>query len=448
MLKGIRRVWNGFWFEKVASGPLGLLRLVIGFLATVSGLQLWPDRLAWFSERGLFPTSISDTWNSLAAPGPRPLNFLHTFHSDWFITFFMAVFIAAALLMTVGLWSRVSTLIVYIGLNMIHDRNAAVNTAGSDCVLICMVFLLLLAPSGASCSVDRLFRILRGAEDDEAPRVAPWPLRLAQIQVAIVYAVTASSKLLGEQWRNGVAAYYPMSLPELSRFPVPLMDANHLWFVHFVTYSALAIEVALALLVWIPALRLPVLAGGVLLHLGIEYSLNLPLFSFLMIASYLSFIEQSDLEAFRVWLPRAIRLTRLRILFDGECEFCRSVLLILQFCDAFRRIEFLDYHQPQQLAQTGGIAFSDAEKSAIAVDERGRRYPGYYAFRQAALRIPVLLPFVPLLYIPGVPLLGETAYKWVTENRSHLPVARRYRKKAEDEEAPHDGSATQHKTLR
>ena len=121
MVKGIRRVWNGFWFEKVASGPLGLLRLVIGLLATVSGLQLWPDRLAWFSDRGLFPTSISDTWNSLAAPGPRPLNFLHTFHSDWFITFFMVVFIAAALLMRVGLLSRVSTLIVYIGLNMIHD---------------------------------------------------------------------------------------------------------------------------------------------------------------------------------------------------------------------------------------------------------------------------------------------------------------------------------------
>ena len=447
MLNALRRAWNGFWFEPASSGPLGLLRMAMGLLATVSGLQLWPDRLAWFSERGLFPTAISDTWNSLAAPGPRPFNILRAFHPDWFITLFMTVFIIAAVLMTIGLWSRLATLLVFVGLNAIHDRNAAVNTAGSDCVLICMVFLLALAPSGAACSVDRLLRILRGGEDAEPPRIAPWPLRLAQIQVAVVYACTASSKLLGPQWRSGIAAYYPMSLPELRRFPVPLMDAHHIWFIHLVTYGALAIEVALALLVWLPVLRLPVLAAGVLLHLGIEYSLNLPLFSYLMIASYLAFITRADLDAFAAWLPRAIRLTSLRMTFDGECDFCRSVLLVIRFGDVLRRIAFLDYHQPGRLAGTG-VSFEEAEKAAVAIDERGRRYAGFYAFRQAALRLPVLLPVVPFLYIPGVPRLGETAYKWVTENRSRLPVARRYGKKAGNTEAQDDGSAAQHEALR
>ena len=85
---------------------------------------------------------------------------------------------------------------------------------------------------------------------------------------------------------------------DLHRFPVPLMDADHLWLVNIATYGTLAVELALAFLVWVPRLRLYCLAAGVLMHLGIEYGMNIPLFSALMIAGYFPFLTQRDLDGF------------------------------------------------------------------------------------------------------------------------------------------------------
>ena len=452
MLSAMRRDWNYFWFEPSPSNSFGLLRLAIGLLAMIAGLQLWPDRFAWFSEHGVLPTPLSDYFNVRAVDGPRPLNLFHVFHPDWFITLFFVLFIAATFLMTIGLWSRLATLLVYLGLNVIHTRNAMVNTTGGDCVMLCMSFFLLLGPCGASCSVDRLLRVLAGKEGDEPPPFLPWPIRLAQLQVVIIYATTFLAKTRGQMWQNGMAMYYPYSLPEFHRFPIPFIDANHIWLINLLTYGALAIEFALASLIFVPRLRLYVIAAGIVLHLGIEYSMNIPLFGWLMMASYLAFIKQRDIRNLCAWLPKTLNLTPLRLVYDGECDFCRSILLVIRFFDVFRLVRFLDYHRPDELLLAGDVAVEQAEEAAIAVDVRGRQYAGYYAFRQVCRRVPMFASLLVIMYLPGIPALGERIYRWITENRSHLPVAGRYRvhhiqAAAPDEEIP-NGSATQHEALR
>ena len=72
----------------------------------------------------------------------------------------------------------------------------------------------LLSSAGAACSLDRLWRIFKGRENDEPPHTAPWAQRLMQLQVAIVYLGASLSKTGGEKWVNGTAAYYPLHLPE------------------------------------------------------------------------------------------------------------------------------------------------------------------------------------------------------------------------------------------
>jgi predicted DCC family thiol-disulfide oxidoreductase YuxK len=146
-----------------------------------------------------------------------------------------------------------------------------------------------------------------------------------------------------------------------------------------------------------------------------------------MVASYLSFVKLPDIRNFGKWLSRTVGLKPLKLVYDGECDFCRSVLLIVHFLDVLRLVRFLDYHNPEELAQAGGVSAADAEQAAIAVDDRGRLYRGFYAFRQICRRVPLLAPLTVVTYIPGIPALGERAYRWVAENRSHLPVAGRYR---------------------
>lgn len=304
----IARVWNRWWYGEIGAGPLGLTRIALGLLVLAYIALLWPERMLWLSERGLLPVSVSDLFNERNGHIPR-FDILHGVTTAHGLAVFFGLFTAAALLFTIGLWTRANAIAVWACLLSVHNRNVPIHNSG-DIVMLVMVAYMALAPCGAACSVDRLLRIRRGKEDHTPPAIIPWAQRLMQLQIATVYLCTSLSKLTGAQWRSGMAAYYPLHLPDSVRFPVPFADADHLWLIHLLTWGAITIELALWTLVWVPKLRLWVLGAGVLLHLGIDYSLNIPLFSALMIASYGVFLTQNDLARARQWWERVRRAGR------------------------------------------------------------------------------------------------------------------------------------------
>lgn len=422
-MRSLRRGWNRWWFGPISPGPLGLFRFVFGLLVLAYGVMLFPDRAVWFSEGGVLTAAQADYYNEFYAPVPY-INLLHGATDGPYLTGFFLVFLGAALTLALGLWTRLSAVIVFVALASLHNRNNAIHNSG-DTVMMVMSVYLMLAPSGAACSWDRLRRIFAGREGDAAPSIAPWAQRLMQLQVAAVYCSTSCSKLTGSHWRDGTAAYYPLHLPESARFPMP--GADNMFVIHALTWGTMAVETALWTLVWVPRLRLWALAAGVGLHLGIEYSLNIPLFSFLMMASYLTFVTEGDLKNFVRWMNEPLARTRLRLVYDGECDFCRSALLVVRFFDVFRLVTLLDYHRPDELAQAPGVRFEDADEAVIALDMRGRQFAGFYAWRVLAWRLPMLWLVAPLGYVPGIPWLGRRVYAWVVKNRSRLPVAGRYK---------------------
>ena len=452
-----------------------MLRICIGLLVIAAAIQLWPDRFVWFGEHGLLPVKTSLEYNSVYTPllqdnelpgvdrGERPINFLEYATQDWEITAFFVVYMIAAVCMTFGFCTRTSIFLVYIGLNCIHNRDSLNNTTGGDEIMLIMTIFLFMANSGGVASVDRLIRVWRGIEDpSRAPKMSIWPQRLMQIQVSIVYLCTFFNKLLGQMWMTGTAVYYPYQTLEFHRFAVPFMIGNHQpafpqifplslmnqnneGVIAIMTYGTLAVELSMATLVWVPRLRLYVLTAGMMLHLGIEYAMNIPLFAFLMIASYISFLTPEDLDNFGAFLARTFHLTRMRVVFDGQCDFCRSMTLLLRSMDSLRLLKFFDYHRPEELRETPGVAFEDADQAVIAVplpwkpsrrrrtidrsaewppvDSEARSYKGFYAFRQIARRLPNLWLLVPFLFIPGVDAAGTGAYIRIAEDRRNLPVA-------------------------
>ena len=302
-----KRDWYDLWFKTVPTGPVGLVRMFMGLLILVGAMQIWPDRVAWFSDRGLLPTPDAIQYNHLYTDGPRLITFLYG-ASDSAISVFLIAFMVAAFLMSIGLWTRPAIFFVWLGLNAMHNRNMVVNTNGGDQMELIFSAYLFMARSDGAFSVSRLLRLRAGKEGEAAPMMAVWPQRLMQIQVAVVYLSTFLHKANGDQWQHGTAAYFPYAVQEFHRFPVPWLSPEHLGFVQFSTYATLAIELALGTLIFVPRLRLYVLLAGVMLHLGIEYSLNIPLFGFLMISSYCAFLKQTDLQNFEVWL-RKLRIT-------------------------------------------------------------------------------------------------------------------------------------------
>ncbi len=431
-MKQLRHEWNTFFFRPISPVPLGLFRLVYGVLAFAYGALLFPERYTWFSNKGVLTVSEASAYiGGVSVFGIKAHQFgllLVPGADRWLTVFFVAYLLAAASL-TVGFWSRTSAALVYLGIAALHARNAPIHHSG-DTVLVVMAAYLALSPCGAACSVDRLVRIFNGREDDTPPPVVAWAQRLMQLQITVLYFCAAMSKATGSAWQDGTAVYYPMHLPESVRFPI--WGQDNIYVINLVTWGTVAIEMALGTVVWVPRLRLYVLAGGVALHLGIEYSMNIPLFSAVMITSYLTFLHAADIRHFLNWAKRPLGLTPLKLIYDGHCDFCKSSLLVVRFFDVFRQITFVNSHDPEALAATG-VRFEDAEEAAYAVRPDGRQYAGFDAFRQVAWQLPATALLAPLLYLFGIPQLGRRAYEWIKNNRHRLPVAPRYRVKANEQ---------------
>ena len=110
--------------------------------------------------------------------------------------------------------------------------------------------------------------------------------------------------------------------------------------------------------------------------------------------------------------------------YDGDCAFCAASVRALAAVDLFRRVAWTDF---QALPQPpGGLSWKDLDRAAwlqtlpAGPDAPPRLYRGFYAFRMLSLRLPPLLPLAPLLWLPGVPRLGEAAYRWVAANRYRI----------------------------
>ena len=61
------------------------------------------------------------------------------------------------------------------------------------------------------------------------------------------------------------------------------------------SWSALALEFSLGVLIWVKEFRYVLLVLGVMFHLWLEYSLNVPLFQWDVLSAYILFVDPADL---------------------------------------------------------------------------------------------------------------------------------------------------------
>jgi hypothetical protein len=218
--------------------------------------------------------------------------------NDQWIAGLYWVLLTASITLTVGFGTRVSSVIVYLGLNYLNQRNPLI-LHGGDSLLRAAAFFLIFAPAGVALSIDSTLRHRRGSRAAAKIRLyPPWAQRLIQFQLAIVYLAGFCWKLKGAAWRNGTALYYVVHLREIQRFPLPVF-VYHAWTLHLGTWLALAFELLFPLLVWFGPFRIPMLTAGLLFHLSLEYALNIPMFQWDMLCMYPLFLDAQWLQRLR-----------------------------------------------------------------------------------------------------------------------------------------------------
>lgn len=297
-LRVLVRAWNKFFFAEQSPVPIALFRIFYGVMVTATLLQLRPDWLTWYGVHGWvsFPTARA------LEPGTRLNLFALIPQNDSWIEALFWVALASAVLLTIGLLTRVNSLLVFLCLTSIQQRNLYI-THGGDTFLRLAGFFLIFAPAGAVFSLDRLVRMWRGKEPADLQPRSPWAQRMIQLQLALMYLVAFLQKIKGAPWLEGTALFYVYHLDELRRFPLPS------WFFHptvlkLGSWLALVLEFCLGVLIWVKKFRYPLMALGVLFHLWLEYSLNIPLFQWDILTAYILFVDPADIARAWNWVKR------------------------------------------------------------------------------------------------------------------------------------------------
>jgi predicted DCC family thiol-disulfide oxidoreductase YuxK len=105
------------------------------------------------------------------------------------------------------------------------------------------------------------------------------------------------------------------------------------------------------------------------------------------------------------------------VLFDGQCNFCKSQIGILRRLDGRDRLSFVSLHDPEVAIRFPDLSYDQMMEQMWIVSPQGNKYPGAHAVRYLTRRLPILWPIAPILHIPFSMGLWQFLYRMVAKYR-------------------------------
>lgn len=406
-----------YWTKPVRPEPMAFFRVLIAAIVLLdTATSLVPFADLWFTRSGPNPAGFAEQFTHLDLPWS-----LIGGSTTGAVSMWIAIALcAAALLVLLGLCTRPACVAMWACIVVLHLRAPNILNAG-DVLLRVACFYLVLMPAGAAYSLDNLLRARRGLAVGQA--VPPWSLRLAQIQICILYTATAIEKLMGfasfadpGDWVGGSAVRRTMAHALIARWP--WFNDLPLWVSAPASWLTLGWELFFPLLVLWRRTRYAALAYGVILHLGIFALMEVTHFSLTTLAWYWLFVPAvvvMDLAG------RQTGSTEKRIhtvFFDGMCPVCKKAKRNLERLDWLGRLQYEDIHN-RPVAETAlpAVTYADMLRQMYVKRPDGSYFGGFEAFRALASVLPLCWPLVPLLWLPGAKWIGTRMYKFIARNR-------------------------------
>lgn len=290
--------WNRFWFTPVDPATLGLIRLF-------TGAMLLYTHLVWSLDLGGFfgPTArLTEQYAQAVSRTPMAWSYLYWIDS---LAWLWVVHIAALLVLLafmLGLFSRMTSVLAFI-ITVAYAQRANGALFGLDQINALLAMYLMIGPSGAAYSLDRLIARWRagGTLPPAAPSAAAnLAVRLIQVHMCIVYLFAGTGKLLGPAWWDGTAMWMSLANYEYQSLDVTWLGAYPL-LLNFLTHLTVAWECSYIFLVWPRLTRPLVLALAIPLHLGIAFCMGMITFALVMLIGNLAFVSPQLVRACVEW---------------------------------------------------------------------------------------------------------------------------------------------------
>ena len=326
------RSWDRFWFRPADPLPLGFIRICTGIvilyihliysldLQALVGKDAWVDDSVMnylrkdvkFYAQPMHEWSYADLPEPYAAGQPLFSVYFHIIDPGWVVAMHVT-FLLVMFLFTIGFCTRLTAVLTWVGV-LSYIQRTPTTLFGMDTIMNVVVLYLMIGPSGAALSVDRLIaRWWARRQGRELPPPRPmvsanFALRLMQVHYCIIYMASGLSKLQGYAWWNGMAvwgtmanySFAPMNWPAYVEFLKFLSKNRPLWEIITTggTYFTLALEISFPFLIWRPKLRWLMIVAALMLHTGIGLIMGLATFSLCMLCLLLAFIPAPTLHAF------------------------------------------------------------------------------------------------------------------------------------------------------
>jgi hypothetical protein len=292
----IGRGWNKFWFTPADPLPCAVLRIGVGLLTIAHLLCLSGDLDRWYGKNALLTPAAVEQLEQLSGEETRYRFGALGRYAAPEINYHLWAAIAVAAAFTAGLLTPVSGALSLAALLSFVHRVPQV--AGHvEPVLAFLLFYLILAPSWARLSLDRLIFVRKKRP---VPAVSPLVgiaanvgLKLIQVHLAMFVVMMGLTKLYGDAWWDGSAIWY--SLAQTQSRPLDLSGIRNAgkygeYLINFWTLAIVYYELAFGVLIWPRVMRPLVLSLGVVVWVSLILATGQLLFALTMLIASAAFL--------------------------------------------------------------------------------------------------------------------------------------------------------------
>jgi len=278
---------------------------------------------------------------------------------------FHALVMLTIVMFTVGLYTRTTATLVWVfNVMYIHRINQVL--FGMDTMMNILLIYLMIGPSGAALSIDRLrarYRASKALLAANGTRV-PWAertlagpiastganfaVRLWQVHFCVIYMSAALSKLKGHMWWELNAPWYTIANPEFSPIWMSFYETglralveNRIIMALFLGVSVLftmIVELGFPFLIW-TRLRPYMIAMSATFHASIGVFMGLTCFSLLMMCLGLAYMPALVIRRMVGIAPGTG--TKFKLEYDPASKRQTTQVSLLRAADIGRQLELV-----------------------------------------------------------------------------------------------------------
>lgn len=271
------------FFAEWSVANVRVFRTAIGLIMLAVVLSWLPGVYALFTENGLLQWVHVPLSNMKI--GPNSLSIFALSDAVWFVYICYALLLAAVVAFLAGWQTRIASIVMFVLYTSFIIRNPAISYGGSDILGNILLLTLFL--------------------DTSAKKPAfVWPVRLMQLQLSVLYIFTAISKLRSATWFEGTKLYNSLMDPTYTYFDFSWLH-SYPFIIAVMTTGTIIVELQAGFLLNVPQARRYSLLLLIAFHIGIATTMNVHLFSEIMIACLTCYLAKSEAELLIRWYDAA-----------------------------------------------------------------------------------------------------------------------------------------------